>query len=317
MIDVIQRVALCAASLFVVLLATSRTSAEPRDLRVRITLNTGAKLEGVVRDGALYERLVDGQFVRTSSAEMPGAGFRLWQMNDTAGFFFVKYADIRDFKQIGNADAAAEAAAEKAQLEKKLADKPPAKPKAPETGKTVGLLKKQSPPLTDAGASLLRKFPPQAGWTPEKKDQLENRGVVIGAFPSPIEKEWLDNYDKWRQAYDHWLAQNPDKAPKSQSGSPTTPKSGSKPSRSMSKSKNTAQDLPADSSGAAPKSGDDPDVSPKPGVDGRPEHERAHKTTKREEREQEKKDEEKGDDGDVHATDDATKDTGSGSSSGN
>ncbi|MBI1853649.1 MAG: hypothetical protein HYR85_25200 [Planctomycetes bacterium] len=316
MIDVIQRVALCAASLFVVLLATSRTSAEPRDLRVRVTLNSGTKLEGVVRDGALYERLVDGQFVRTSSAEMPGAGFRLWQMNDSAGFFFVKYADIRDFKEIGNADAATEAAAEKALLDKKLADKAPVKPKPPETGKTIGILKKQSPPLTDAGASLLKKFPPQAGWTPEKKDQIEKRSLVIGAFPSPIENEWLDNYDKWRQAYDHWLAQNPDKAPKPQAAPPTTPKSGSKPSRSSSKSKNTgAASASADPSGAAP-SGDDSDGSAKTGVDGRPEKERAHKTTKREEREQEKKDEQKGDDGDSHSTDDSGKGTGSGSSSG-
>jgi hypothetical protein len=296
MIDIVQRVALCAASLFVVLVATSRSSADPRDVRVRVTLDNGTRLEGIVRDGAMYERIVDGQFVRTSSAEVPGAGFRLWQMNDSAGFFFVKYADVRDFKEIGPADAASEAAADRDAMDKKLAGKD-GKSKPPDTG----ALKKQAPPPTDEGAALLKKFPPQSGWTPDKKDQIQKRELVIGAFPSPEEKEWLDNYDKWRQAYDRWLAANPQKAPKP--ATPPTPpasgKSGSKsPSRSGAKGKNAPPDTDTGvkPAGGDASGGDDGASDAKLGVDGRPVKERPHKETKREEREKDKQEEEKTED---------------------
>lgn len=293
MIDVVQRVALCAASLFVVLVATSRSSAEPRDLRVRVTLNTGTRLEGIVRDGALYERIVEGQFVRTSSAEMPGAGFRLWQMNESAGFFFVKYADIHDFKELGPADTAAEAAAERDTLEKKLAGKSA-------TPKPGADAKKQTPPATDEGAALLKKFPPQSGWTPDRKDQIQRRELVVGAFPSPDEKEWLDNYEKWRQAYDRWLAANPQKNSKSSPAPASTPKTSSKPaSRSGAKridaSSNAGGPDPSSAGGTATAVDDDAKGG-KVGVDGRPAKERPHKETKREEREREKHEEEKSDD---------------------
>ncbi len=238
---------------FVILLAAeSPALAGARDLRVKVTLNSGGKLDGIVRDGALYERIVDGQFVRTSSAEVPGAGFRLWNVSESAGFFFVKYSDVRDFKTLSPTDTVPVAESEKSSAEKKSAKK--ASGAGSKTGATKGAPKRQLPALTDEEVRLLVRFPPALGYSPEKKLDLEQRSVVVGAFPSPEELEWLRNYDAWLKAYEHWLADEPKPASK-----PVKPKAGA-----------GGAAPPKGQSGANAKSSD-----PKLGVDGRPEKERA------------------------------------------
>jgi hypothetical protein len=202
-------------------LPDSPAASRARELRVRVTLNSGAKLEGFVRGGALYERLVDGQFVRTSSVEVPGAGFRLWQVNDTSGFFFVRYSDIRELKEIRLAGESEVAASGDALLDKRLAGEP-TRP-TPEEDAEKGRPERRVPELSEEGAALLERFPPEAGWTPEKKAQLERRAVILGLFPSPEEKAWLESFDAWRPAYEHWLARQPEAPPPPDAGSGGTP----------------------------------------------------------------------------------------------
>lgn len=54
-----------------------------------------------------------------------------------------------------------------------------------------------------AWADLLRRFPPAAGWSEDKKQEISRRFVVIGAKPSPKELEFVERFTEWLQACAH------------------------------------------------------------------------------------------------------------------
>jgi hypothetical protein len=49
-------------------------------------------------------------------------------------------------------------------------------------------------------SELLRKFPPKMGWNEAKKNEIARRRVVIGANPSKLELEFVENFDDWMTA---------------------------------------------------------------------------------------------------------------------
>ena len=77
------------------------------------------------------------------------------------------------------------------------------KPPAPETGKTPPAKK------TPTGGPL-EAFPPEGGWTPERKENLEWKRTVLGLFPDEKEQAFLDQYEKWLPHYQKWLAESED-----------------------------------------------------------------------------------------------------------
>ena len=56
---------------------------------------------------------------------------------------------------------------------------------------------------------LLKKFPPEDGWGKEKLENIKWRQVILGLFPSPEEKEFIEAFDEWEKA---WEAEEKEKA---------------------------------------------------------------------------------------------------------
>lgn len=56
---------------------------------------------------------------------------------------------------------------------------------------------------------LLKKFPSEDGWGKEKLENIKWRQVILGLFPSPEEKEFIEAFDEWEKA---WEAEEKEKA---------------------------------------------------------------------------------------------------------
>ena len=211
------------------------------NFKVRVTLRNGARIVGVVRDGAMYEtKKPDGRFARAKGPRVAGAGFRLWHVAESPGYLWIAHRDVRRFEQL-----ALLSKKELYQMQQNLRDRagviviPEHRRKAEESEETEGegaggagdaksdsgdkpAIGPAPPPGVDAGGKpadddaaepeeltpgelLLAKFPPSEGWLPERRDEIERRKWVLGVFPTPEEKEFLENFPVWKEAYDAWL----------------------------------------------------------------------------------------------------------------
>jgi hypothetical protein len=61
---------------------------------------------------------------------------------------------------------------------------------------------------------LLTEFSPRAGWSPERKKQIEWRRTVVGTFPDAREQRFLDVYDQWLPLYEQWQKETAEQAEK-------------------------------------------------------------------------------------------------------
>jgi hypothetical protein len=52
--------------------------------------------------------------------------------------------------------------------------------------------------------ALLDRFPPDKGWTKEKKSEIERRKIVLNVFPNKEEQAFLDSFEEWSKQYDEW-----------------------------------------------------------------------------------------------------------------
>ena len=68
---------------------------------------------------------------------------------------------------------------------------------------------------------LLQAYPPAQGWNSIKRDEIKTRFVRIGAQPSDKEKAFVENFEEWKKACDHFGAQTGD-AEDGPTGSGTT-----------------------------------------------------------------------------------------------
>jgi hypothetical protein len=87
---------------------------------------------------------------------------------------------------------------------KKLADKTKsemdANAKAAEEGKNAK--------LAEEAAKLLKKFPPEAGWGPDKLNDIQQKSTRKNALITPDETEFLQSYQMWIRARDAQAQQN-------------------------------------------------------------------------------------------------------------
>lgn len=66
-------------------------------VKVRVRLDNGSRLTGVVKDGRLVERVDGLHFVRADADER-GAGIRLYYTSGTRGFVFVPFASLKSYE---------------------------------------------------------------------------------------------------------------------------------------------------------------------------------------------------------------------------
>jgi len=66
-------------------------------VKVRVRLQNGNRLEGVVKDGKLVERVNELRFV-TAQAKEDGAGIRIWYTDNTRSYIFVPFESLASYQ---------------------------------------------------------------------------------------------------------------------------------------------------------------------------------------------------------------------------
>lgn len=191
-------------------------------VRVTARLKNGNTIRGIVKDGLLVERFDGLRFVASEKGE-PGAGLRIYYWNGSSSYVFLPFADMKECKineritaeQLRAIELQTKAREEAAQQDKKVQDpavdavqqQPPAadgettakadEPKASTTGKEPGTgLSKEQQDLFQ----LVQDYPPTAGWSQQRRDEISRRMAVIGSKPSPNELRFVAKFADWQRA---------------------------------------------------------------------------------------------------------------------
>jgi len=188
-------------------------------VRVTVRLSNGNKLQGVVKDGRLIER-VDGLRFVAAEAGAEGAGIRVWYYDDTNSYIFLPYDRIKRYwvgerlseEQVKNIEAeliAREDAARKRYAEF-LAERAASKKAAEEAAKANPAEDAEAKPadvvqaMDDAESkrlmAIFTEFPPEQGWGPKKKQEIEVRRITVGAYPDEKSRKFLSVFDDWMKA---------------------------------------------------------------------------------------------------------------------
>lgn len=205
-------------------------------VRVAVRLKNGNRLQGVVKDGRLVER-VDGLRFVDAQAQEAGAGIRLWYSTGRRNYVFVPFTDLADYeveerlsqKQLDALEEELQMNESKREEQIRRAEPAPAigdavtptgdSPPAPSQEVALpksdkkGKASEQDPAdkeKQDAASALkaqqkewvalLQDYPPAAGWNQQKRDEISRRKVVIGATPSEKEQKFVEKFDEWQKA---------------------------------------------------------------------------------------------------------------------
>lgn len=184
------------------------------NVRVRVKLKNGAKLNGVVKNGRMVEREEGIDFVETDRLS-PDAGIRLYYFDETTSFVFLRWVDIAQHKVLVRLtdDEVRAIEREFAERESKRREVE-AQLKAQKGGKLGGKLDGKvdqagdaAKAVDDVGKSeqskfatpLLTEFPPADGWGEAKLKEIERRRIAVGVFPNAKEKRFIEVFGEWKQ----------------------------------------------------------------------------------------------------------------------
>ncbi|MCI0339638.1 MAG: hypothetical protein L0216_00570 [Planctomycetales bacterium] len=203
-------------------------------VEIRVITKKGDVVSGYAFRGVLFEKEVSvatsaakggeakrqDAYVEVKDKAEPGAGIRVWYVNNVKGFLFIRYAQIEKV-ELGRTLGPAEKQAlfneieakekflsereeqirlERADQERKLADMKRALAEedlARKKGVPVGEDRKKR-------AELLQKFPPSEdtvnGWNQARKLAIETKFTRLGTVPAAQEQEFLRVYPDWVKA---------------------------------------------------------------------------------------------------------------------
>ncbi len=198
-------------------------------VRVTVRLKNGNKVQGIVKDGFVVERIDGMRFVAAEQNEA-GAGVRLYTYKGKRNYVFLAFSDVADYRinarlsqqdvlayerkvkeqekaraQQVQQDKAAQPAAPLGETDPNGAQKGAApqksgKPDAPAADAQTGEAKSEAKSELQAMFALLEQYPPSQGWGAQKRDEIARRFVVVGARPSAAEQAFVDRFDEWRRA---------------------------------------------------------------------------------------------------------------------
>lgn len=208
-------------------------------VRVEVRLANGNKLDGIVKDGRLVERVDGLRFVEAQAGDK-GAGIRLWYSGGANNYVFVPFADFSEYKVLqrlsakdlveiegkmrleeaaaaekrrqaeadrkAKAEADAKAAAEAG--EGVVADtdpKPAGEGKATAKPKAGGKDAAEAKPTKEQEQQrewfqLLQDYPPADGWNAAKRDEINRKLPVLHVKPTEQEQRFVDKFEDWKKA---------------------------------------------------------------------------------------------------------------------
>ncbi|MHC4547579.1 MAG: hypothetical protein ACYTEZ_02290 [Planctomycetota bacterium] len=130
-------------------------------------------VKGVIRNGKLIERFAGRRFISLKNIDHSQSGVRLWWVNNTAGWIFLRYSQVQTIALVGQLTAE-----ERRQIMEALkVKKGEEKPKKTDEGKEIEQeLQKMSP--SELEAYLLEHYPADKGWTHQKLRELKRRQII-------------------------------------------------------------------------------------------------------------------------------------------
>ena len=201
-------------------------------VRVTVRLKNGNRVQGIVKDGFVVER-IDGMRFVSAEANDEGAGVRIYTYNGKRNFVFLAFSDMAEYRINARLSSAELAAYERkvkqdedqkrkallqklgqeevAQEQKTETTEPVAEAPAGETTKAAGKQGKQGAGTEGEQKqgvaeelqgmyALLQQYPPAQGWNAVRRDEIKRRFAVIGAKPSAAEQKFVDQFDAWKRA---------------------------------------------------------------------------------------------------------------------
>lgn len=222
-------------------------TARPEPIKIEIVTVTGAKFSGMV-DGAVASRWLSDH-VLTDPRKLPqNEQLELRSVNGLNGKMALPLRNVAAWKIVTPGDAAARKPAadrsgderhkallaeEDARLERLRQQREQKKQEAAKKQADEAARQRATQEVEKmlAAERLLARFPPEMGWGPDKRAELERRKIVLGVYPSPDEKEFLDSFTAWedalqlRQKREEKLKKELEQAGKGEAGKPDAPAS--------------------------------------------------------------------------------------------
>ena len=172
-------------------------------VRVTVKLRNDHKMKGVVKNGRFIEK-VDGLHFVPAEMQSEGAGLRVWYYDNTNSYIFLPFEAIASYK-IGQrlTDVQLKQIEDKIEQERLRAEQARQERLAalarkngePATGEQIT----EDDERTKRLLALVEEFPPDAGWSAERRRQIEVRKVTVGAYPNETEQRFLTVFDDWQE----------------------------------------------------------------------------------------------------------------------
>lgn len=186
---------------------------------ILLFLKSGDKVRGFVKNNQFSEKSVGKEFVPVKPGEK-GAGLRLYFIEDTQSYVFFpetviqKYQIVRGISDQDMRDLSSKMSKfgsenkEELLQEKKAKEEEAEKIAAAAKAAEIAKLKAEHEEAAKRAAeeeaaerkALLEKFSPEAGWSIEKYDSIQ-QNRVNDIYPTKEEAEFEKNFTKWKQAF--------------------------------------------------------------------------------------------------------------------
>jgi hypothetical protein len=128
-------------------------------------------VKGVIRNGKLIERFAGRRFVSDPSIEDPRCGVRLWWVEGSAGWIFLRYTQIQTIALTGRLTAKEREAIMKALKDRRKEEEE----KKPVEEPTFDLEKMTS---VEVEAYMLRNYPLDKGWDHNRQRDLKRKQII-------------------------------------------------------------------------------------------------------------------------------------------
>ncbi len=193
--------------------------------KVSLRMKSGRRFSGIVSRDAAFHDLVHAGAHHSVAPYTLDQRFKLHYVDGLDGELELRWSQVAKLEVRDILDSAGLRATESdfasARLRRRERSEPiePIEPPTPEAGEpsaappavpaTDGA---KPPPGAARKLSLLSEFPPEQGWTPERKRQIEWRRTVIGTFPDEREQRFLDVYPQWEPLFTAFTDEEQEKA---------------------------------------------------------------------------------------------------------
>ena len=190
------------------------------NVQVEVLLKNGERISGIVKQGRFVERENGLDFV-PADKKVPGAGIRIWYYNNTSSYIFIMYKYIKSYKiikrlsdlevkEIGRkirneekrrAELSRKRARERIEAIKRREKREELEKKLEKLAKKLEKQEKEARARAER-ARLLKEFPPEEGWGPERIKEINLRKIALHVYPNEKERRFIEVFEQWMKAYE-------------------------------------------------------------------------------------------------------------------